>query len=276
MPYVRKNRKAVTKATLPYKRRAYRRNKPSGSFAKKVNAVISRKTETKQNSVTLGSLDFNGPVNNVADCLRIIPTVVQGIDGANRIGDTIQAQKIVVRGHMMINAVPNTSGVTIPTAIPSNSRLMIRAFICSIKKFSNFDDVVATTSWMPKFLKNGNTLQGLDGTLPSMYLPVNTDVVTVHKEIRKYVTIPSIFSQVLGTPVTDISNTSVSYQGSVKLFSATIKCKKLLRYDDSSFSPQNFAPIMVISYAHMDSTSADLITARINANYVSTLFFEDA
>lgn len=276
MPYVRKNRKGSRKPKMPYKRRAYRSNKSSGTFAKRVNAVIQKKTETKQNSFTLGSLDFNGPVSNVADVLRIIPQITQGTDGGNRIGDTIQGQKIVVRGHMMINAVPNTSGVTIPTAIPANSRLMIRAFICSIKKFQNYDDVSATTAWMSKFLKNGNTLQALDGTLPSMYLPVNTDVVTVHKEIKRYVTIPTIYSQVVGTPITDITNTAVSFQGSCKLFTATIKCKKILKYDDSSFSPQNFAPIMVISYAHMDSSSADLITARINANYVSTLFFEDA
>lgn len=274
MPYVRKNRKGSRKPKMPYKRRAYRRNKPSGAFAKKVNAVIHKNVETKDVSYTLPVTDFNGPVSNVADVCRIIPNLQNGNTNGTRIADQIQGQKITVRGHMMINIVPNTTGTSIPTAIPSNCRMMIRAAIVSIKKFNSFDDVSATTAWMNKILKNGSAVQGLDGSLQSMYLPWNHDVITVHKEFKKYVTIPAIFAQT--ATAAGFSNTAVGFQGSCKFFNATVKCKKILKYDDSSFSPQNFAPFMIYSYAKLDGTSSDIITARVTSSYVSTLYYEDA
>ena len=274
MPYVRKNRKGPSRPKMQNRRRAARRNKPSNSFAKKVNAVIHKAVETKDASYTLSVTDFNGPVSNVQDVSRIVPTIQNGTTNGTRIADQILGQKIDFRGHMMINTVFNTTGTTIPTAIPANARLMIRAAIVSIKKFNNFDDVSATTAWMNSILKNGANLQGLDGTLQSMYLPWNKDVITVHKEFKKYVTIPVIYAQT--ATATGFSNTAVGFENSIKFMNATVKCKKLLKYDNTSFSPQNYAPFFICSYAHLDGSSADLITARITASYVSTLFYEDA
>lgn len=248
--------------------------KPSKAFTKKVNSIIHKQTETKDVSYVQSVVDQNGPVNNVADVFRIVPNLQNGTTNGTRISDTVQAQKISFRGHMMINAVPNTTGATIPTAIPANTRLMIRAAIVSIKKFNSFDDVSATTAWMTKILKNGAGVQGLDGTLQSMYLPWNHDVITVHKEFKKYVNIPAIYAQT--ATAVGFSNTAVGFGGSCKFMNATLKCKKVLKYDEASFSPQNYAPFFICSYAHLDGSSADLITARITASYVSTLFYEDA
>lgn len=248
--------------------------KPSKSFVKKVNSIIHKNVETKEVSFNLVNTDFNGPVNNVADVIRIIPTITQGTDGGNRIGDQVLGQKLVVRGHMMINIVPNTTGTTIPSAIPSNCRMMIRAACMSVKKFSSYDDVAATTTWMSKVLKNGNTLQGLDGSVRSMYLPWNRDVVTIHKEIKRYVTIPAIFAQT--ATAAGFSNTAVGFEQSCKFFNFTLSLKKLLKYDDTSFSPQNDGRFFVISYAKLDDTAADILVSRITANFVSTLSFEDA
>jgi len=248
--------------------------KPSKSFTKKVNTIIHKQAETKQASFHLVNTDFNGLVNNVADVIRIIPQIGQGVDAGNRIGDQIRGQKLTVRGHMMINIVSNTSGVTIPTSIPSNSRLMVRAFVCSVKKFQSYGDVSATTTWMSKFLRNGNTLQSLDGTVRSMYLPVNTDVVTVHKEIKKYITVPAIFAQT-ATPA-GFSNTAIGFEQSCKFFSFTMSIKKLLKYDDTSNDPQNDGRFFVLSYCHLDDTSADILTSRITTSFVSTLNYEDA
>lgn len=274
MPYVRKNRKGSRKPKMPYKRRAYRRNKPSGAFAKKVNAVIQKNVETKDASFTLNVTDFNGLVNNVADVCRIVPNIQNGTTNGTRVSDQILGQKIDFRGHMMINTVFNTTGITIPTAIPTNARLMIRAAIVSIKKYNSFDDVAGTTTWMNSILKNGAALQGLDGTLQSMYLPWNKDVITVHKEFKKFVTIPVIYEKT--ATAAGFAMTAVGFENSIKFISTTLKCKKLLKYDNTSFSPQNYAPFFICSYAHLDGTSADIIVSRITTSYVSTLFYEDA
>lgn len=252
---------------------------PSKKFAKMVNKVISKKAESKQVSYNLGLTSFNGGVNSAGDVLRIVPSLSQGVSEGDRIGDTVSAQKIDVRGHFFISVVPtvSNSGGSFSPAIPANARLMIRAFICSVKKYGNYDDVVANSGgWMSNFLKNGSSSQALNGTIESMYLPVNTDVITVHKEIKKYITVPVISSAF--TPVSPTAYAlaaSFSPTDSVKFFNASLKCKKTFKYDDTNFSPQNYAPFMVISYAHLDGSAADVLTTAISATYVSTLHYED-
>jgi len=117
-------------------------------------------------------------------------------------------------------------------------------------------------------------LQGLDGTLQSMYLPWNRDVITLHKEFKRIVTIPAIFAQT--ATAAGFSNTAVGFEQSVKFLNATIKCKKVLKYDNTSFSPQNYAPFFVCSYAKLDGTAADILVSRVTCAFVSTLSYEDA
>lgn len=255
-------------------RRSKRSNRPSKSFEKKVNQVIHKNVETKEVSYNLAVTDFNGPVNNVADVCRIVPNLQQGTANGQRIADNVLAQNIDFRGHMMINTVFNTTGINIPTAIPTNARLMIRAAIISVKKFHCFDDVAATTAWMGSVLKNGAAVQGLDGTLQSMYLPWNRDVITVHKEFRKFVTIPVIYEKT--ATAAGFAMTAVGFENSISFMKTKLKCKKVLKYDNSSFSPQNYAPIFICSYAHLDGTAADILVSRITTSYVSTLSYEDA
>jgi len=277
MVYVKKPK--VRKAKAPYKRRARKyAAKPTKNFTKMVKSIIHKQAETKQVSYTLGMTQFNSGVNSSGDVLRIIPSLQQGVTEASRIGDTVTAQRIDTRGHFLINVVPaTTNNGGFPTVFPSNCRLMIRAFICSVKKFSNYDDAVANvSSWSPNFLKNGTSSQALDGTIESMYLPVNTDVITVHKEIKKYITAGVVTSGFSGTPpATWAVGSGYDPRGSVKFFNHTQKCKKVLKYDDSNYSPQNYAPFMVISYAHLDGTSPDVLTTVISATFVTTLFYED-
>lgn len=268
---------------MPYKkktlgkrrvRRGKRSNRPNKMFAKKVRAVIHSQNETKTVSTILQATDFNGIVNNVADVQRIIPTLQNGTQNGQRVSDQVTAQNIKFQGHMMINIVSNTTGTTIPTAIPSTARIMVRAAIISIKKYRNYDDVSNTTNWMNSILQNGNALQGLDGTIQSMYLPWNKDVVTVHKEFKRLVTIPAIFAQT--ATATGFSNTAVGFEQSVKFLKATIKCKKVLNYDSTSFSPQNYSPFFICSYAKLDGSPADILVSRVTCSYVSTLHYEDA
>lgn len=274
-----RKRQSTKGKRAPYKRRAAKRAaKPSKKFTKMVQKIIHKDAETKQKSYVFTTTAFNSGVNSSGDVLRLLPPIDQGVAESQRIGDTITGQKVDVRGHFFINVTPNVSTLTgsLPTTIPANARLMIRAFLCSVKKFSNYDDAVSNvSSWSSSFLKNGNSSQQLDGSIESMYLPVNTDVITVHKEIKRYITVPVLTSTSTGVPSNWIIGQSFNPAGSVKFFNANLKCKKVLKYDDTNFSPQNYAPFMVISYAHLDGSSPDILETRISASYVSTLFYED-
>lgn len=278
MPYVRKPK--MLRKPRVYKRKAVKTAvKPTKNFTKLVKSVIHKQAESKSNSHIFALTQFNSGVNSSGDCLRILPQLQQGVGEAQRIGDCVRSQRLTIKGHFLINVSPNvsTNNGTLPTAIPANARLMIRAFICSVKRFQNYTDAAANaTSWTGSFLKNGNSSQTLDGTIESMYLPVNTDVITVHKEIKRYISIPMLTSTAsVASPSSWIVAQSSDPRSSVKFFTLNIPFKKLLKYDDADFTPQNAAPFMVLSYCHLDGSSPDVLTTVVSSAFVSTLTYED-
>lgn len=276
MPF-RKNARAGRKSRP--RRLRNRTAKPSRAFAKKVQKVIQKDVESKDVSYTLPYTSFNSGVNSTGDVLRICPQLPIGTNNGNRIGDQIKGQSLNVKGHMLINVVPTMGGTgVVPTGIPANARLMVRAFLFSVKRYSNYDDAVANqANWAPQFLKNGASVQALDGTIPSMYLPVNTDVITVHKEIKKYITIEALATYTGAGAITNTTTMAgIGFQDSVSFFEGNIKCKKTIKYDIGNTNPQNFAPLMCLSYCHLDGSSPDVLTTVISASYVSTLKYEDA
>lgn len=264
--------KKPTKGRKPY--RKPRGAKPDRNFVKKVKAIIAKDVETKEAFVEYALNTFNGPVNNVADTIKVMPNIFQGTDNGQRIGDNVKLQKMSFKGHMQINVVPNTTGTTIPTAIPNHTRFLVRAFVFSLKRFNNYSDAAATTAWMSQFLKKGNTTQGLDGTVTSMYLPVNTDVITVHKEWLEDLTIPAIYAQT--ATATGFSNTAVGFENTYKFLMADFKINRKLGYDDTSAEPENFAPLFCLSYCKLDASSSDIIVSKVSCAFVCNAFYEDA
>lgn len=270
--------KSIKTPRRTYKKKSYKKYKPSKRFIKNVQSIIKKDVETKNISYNYSMTSFNSGVNSSGDVLRVLPSITIGTTNGARIGDQVKGQTLNIKGHFLINTIPISTGSgVIPTGIPANSRLMIRAFVFTVKRFQNYDDAVSNvSSWSSQFLQNGSATQALDGTLQSMYLPVNKEVITVHKEIKKYITIESLNTITFGSPANQIAMTNVGYKDSVKFFNINVKCKRLMKYDSASFSPQNYAPLFCISYAHLDGSSPDVLQTTINATYVSTFKYEDA
>lgn len=252
--------------------------KPTRRFTKMVQKIVNKDAESKEASYSYALTAFNSGVNSAGDVIRVVPNVTIGTTTGARIGDVIQGQKLSIKGHIMINVAPITTGSgVIPTGIPNNARLMVRAFVFSVKRFQNYDDAVSNVgSWSNQFLKNGSAVQALDGTIQSMYLPVNRDVITVHKEIKRYITCEALATITFGAPANQISMTNANYQDTVKFFNLNIPCKKMLKYDSGNFSPQNFAPLFCLSYCHLDGSSPDVLTTVVSSSFVSTLMYQDA
>lgn len=270
------------KKNVQYKRRprkyARRTAKPSRSFIKKVQKIVNKDVESKEAHYTYALTAFNSGVNSAGDVIRVLPQITIGTTTGARIGDVVQGQSLKIRGHMLINTTPITTGSgVIPTGIPNNCRLLVRAFVFSVKRFQNYDDAVSNVAnWSGQFLRNGSSTQALDGTIASMYLPVNTDVITVHKEIKKYITCEGLATITFGSPANQIAMTNVNYQDTTKFFDIDVKCKKTLKYDSSNFSPQNFAPLFCLSYCHLDGSSPDVLTTVVSSSFVSTFMYQDA
>lgn len=274
----RKTANKARKASRPRRGRKAS-TKPSRAFAKKVQKVIQKDVESKDVSYSLPYTSFNSGVNSTGDVLRICPQIAIGTNNGNRIGDQVRGQSLNIKGHMLINVVPTMGGTgVVPTGIPANARLMVRAFLFSVKRYSNYDDAVSNqANWAPQFLKNGASVQALDGTIQSMYLPVNTDVITVHKEIKKYITCESLATYTGAGGVTNTTSLAgIGFRDTVAFFEGNIRCKKILKYDIGNTNPQNFAPLMCLSYCHLDGSSPDVLTTVVSASYVSTLRYEDA
>lgn len=275
MPFFRiKKSRKVRKAP----RRKNRGVRPSKKFTKMVQKIVHKDVETKEANYTYALTAFNSGVNSTGDVIRVLPQVTIGTTTGARIGDQINGQRLNIKGHMLINATPITTGSgVIPTGIPNNCRLMVRAFVFSVKRFQNYDDAVSNvSSWSGQFLKNGSAVQALDGTIASMYLPVNRDVITVHKEIKRYITCEGLATITFGSPANQIAMTNVNYQDTTKFFDLSIPCKKLMKYDSGNFSPQNYAPLFCLSYCHLDGSSPDVLTTTVSASFVSSFMYEDA
>lgn len=277
MPRIYKKKYVSRRSRKPSKT-SKKSAKPSKTFTKMVQKIVHKDVESKEANYTYALTAFNSGVNSSGDVIRVLPQITIGTTTGARIGDQVQGQRLNIRGHMLINSTPITTGSgVIPTGIPNNCRLMVRAFVFSVKRFQNYDDAVANVgSWSGQFLKNGSAVQALDGTVASMYLPVNREVITVHKEIRRYITCEGLATITFGSPANQIAMTNVNYQDTTKFFDLSVSCKKLLKYDSGNFSPQNFAPLFCLSYCHLDGSSPDVLTTTVSASFVSTFMYEDA
>jgi len=75
-------------------------------------------------------------------------------------------------------------------------------------------------------------------------------------------------------------NTASVYDtvNSVKFFNISIKCKnKLLKYDGAmdGFQPQNWSPVLIIGYVHLDGAAPDVATTQVAMAFDSIMTYED-
>lgn len=80
------------------KKRIYKkRTSKKGSFAKKVNKVIARKAEHKQNESSLDTVPYANAVPIVAGAngFNALTAIAQGTDNSNRIGDQAEGYVLV-------------------------------------------------------------------------------------------------------------------------------------------------------------------------------------
>ena len=69
-------------------------------------------------------------------------------------------------------------------------------------------------------------------------------------------------------------------QKTCKFFNINLKVKnKLLKYDaseNSALTPVNYNPILLIGYAHLDSSTPDTLNTEINLCYDVRMTYQDA
>jgi len=169
-----------------YAKRAYRRRrpavkkarrvarKPSGarkSITKIVKSVINRQAEIKE----MFDYGLNQPITIASSSTptfkNLVPTVGQGTQTSQRIGNQIRVKSGYIKGH--VNLLPYSVS-TNPGTIP----LYVKMWILSCKNVIGAN--LGATSIGSTFFDITNGTLGLQGTMLDMDFPVNNDVWTVH------------------------------------------------------------------------------------------------
>jgi len=253
MPFFRK--KAYTKKKRTVKR------KPTANvklIKRVVKAAIHREVENKTASELFPIANFNSSASLFGDCIFAIPSVVQGTQENGRVGSSVTARSLTIKGH--VNTIPVASDVT-------RSRIIVRMMVVQPKAFRNCQTAQANfTSWLGRVLRYGNTEMGLNGTIESTYLPANHEVVTVLAD-RKIVLTPDYFT-----------GSSFGARLVTKVFTINLKVKgkKLLYSEATPGYPMGYAPILLFSYCFMDGSSPSDLSTSLQMTFVSTLSYEDA
>lgn len=238
-----------------------------------VKNVLSRNMETEVTSHTLALTNFNSGIDSTGDVQRVLPAIPQGTDDGNRKGSVIMAKSLNIRGHIELNQMDQ---LTNSFVYGSNSRVMVRLMVVTPKRFPTWaQSSTSATTWLPNLLRNGANVQGFTGIVQDLYLPLNIDEVTVHWD-QLFDLRQNQFSAFSST--SDVSkNVAVDPTGSYAFFNFNIKVKdKKILFLDGSSEPTNFGPVLLMGYAHLDNSSPDVVTSRVQMSYVSTLKYTDA
>lgn len=261
----------MAKNKKPQRKKAMR--KPTSTFKKMVQSVISQDVETKMayysqsNSSLTG---FNSGINSTGDYLRLVPLISKGTADNERVGNQVKAQALSVRGYMRATINSNSG---IGTGLP---QMVVRVFCVSLKEKSAWNNITSSTTPLTSLLDKGGTTTAWTGILSDIYAPVNRNIFTVHDDKLYYLT----QSQLIGQPDATDPVIATDTREAVRFFKFNIKCKdKLIRYDDiieSGTSPTNFNPFLLIGYAYLSGEAPDTVSTNLYTNYITTFKYEDA
>lgn len=235
------------------------------AFRVAVQKVIHKDVETKSAYHAVTGVSYNSGINVIGDATRVLPQVTQGTGDSNRIGDQLRGQSLTVKGAIVYNPSTGQYGTY------ANARLGVRMMIVQPRQYSNIDDVQSNAAaWLSLLLKKGGSAVGFTGNLSDLWAPINSDYIIKYYDRVHYLDAPY--------QATAVGSTLMGR--STKFFTINMKTRnKLLKYDQnvsSGASPVNYAPVLLIGYAHMDGSSPDTLTTAIQLSYDSMFNYEDA
>lgn len=274
MVFFRKNlkgKKVVKRRSSMRKAVSKRTNK---SLVKLVKNVIHQQAETKQAYISTGDslVKFNSGINSTGDMIQVLPNINLGTADNARIGDQIRAQSLNIRGYVRID--PSATSPYFNNAGVPN--VMARLMVVSLKTKQNFTEATSSATPLNGLLKKGGTTTAFTGVLSDIYVPINTDLWTIHADRKMYLTQDYVASYG-GVTAQLIPQ---DFKDTIKFFNINVKCKnKLLKYDSnisSALLPTNFAPILLLGYSFMNGDAPDVLLTKLGLQFDATLNYEDS
>lgn len=254
------------KSTYKPKKRYYKKSvKPSKNLVKVVQKIIHKNVETKQGYHERATASYNSGINAVGDATRVLPNIGRGTSDNERIGDQITTRSLSIKGAIVYNPSTGQYGTF------GNARIAVRLMVVQPRQYSNLDDVQNNApTWTASLLKKGGSTSAFNGNLGDLWAPINTDQVIKYYDRIIYMDAPY--------QATAVGSTLMGK--STKLFSINMKLKnKILKYDSSvsgGVQPTNYAPVVLLGYAHMDGSAPDTLTTAVQLTYDTIMNYEDA
>jgi len=261
--YGRKGGRRVRKSTKPNIKRAIRSAKDK-MFAKKVQRVISKDTETKVVVFSSAPTAYNQPINATGDCLRLMPQIFNGTAENQKLGNVIRLQSLNVRGVLTF---------TQAQASASNTRIGVRLLILKAKRFSDWNAAAIDFNTNYTKLLEGS-LTGFTGNVSDFNTPINHDYFSVVMDKRMYM------SQSLISANAALANSTSDNINTTKFINFNVPySRRNVKYDQdfSTGEPIDYPYFMCVGYCKLDGASPDAPgTTYLTMQYTATAKFEDA
>lgn len=253
-------------------KRTTRSRKPKVAPAIKsyVTRALRSNVETKMATLTYTLTSFNGTITSVPDLITALPTVTQGVDTNQRIGQKVKPLKIVIRGYVIYNT-DDIAGTGLLDARMLGGRL----FLYQSKGNKNFNNSIYESN----LLDIGSSTKQFTGTAMDWITPTNKNLFTFYKD-KKFI---------VQKPYGTTNDSSPAHSTTINCmnkslytpFVFTLTQKQLpafFNYDDSlnlSY-PVNFNPNLSLGYCDLLNKTADTVTSQLQMEFISTLYYEDA
>jgi len=237
---------------------------------KEVGSMIAAKKEDKVASTNSGLIQHNSAIS-AGDLYRLLPGITQGVAEGQRIGNSILAKKCLVQGLVNVNY----------NGARTRAKIGARVFVFSVKGYADGAAAISDApNWINALLRDGTNVRAFDGSVRSYFLPVNTDLITLHGERRMNMTFPFQLNTGISP---DSTSFPVQTQYSYKYWKMAVKCRnKKLLYSASQAGggvdtiPNNYGPIVAVGYCKLDGSAPDVLDTGLTMETSCQLYFEDA
>lgn len=245
-----------------------RLTKPAAkAVTKVVKRVLSRTTEVKHVGQNVVDAAFNSTISAASECYPILPSVTEGTDGHQRIGDRIKPRYLIVKGHLQYD-----HGFMGNFAPPST----VRVLMLTQKNIKTSSDVSSRVD-VDHLLKDNigtDTGRAYTGSMFDNLAPINKDTFNVLMD-RKFKMLPQLYEGLGNTQDTNtktLSGTQRTYT-----FYKKIKCPATLYFDDGNGNQaNNFAPFVCLGAVTDDGSGPFSVSTPYHLTVQAELYFTDA
>lgn len=261
IPAFRVARRVVRRLARGAARRVVRQTVPIKAL---VRRIVGRQTEVKHVGQNVVNDAFNSSISAASECYPLLPSVTEGTDGHQRIGDSIRPRYLLIKGKLMYDV--SVQGSYIP---PSTVRVMLLS-----QKNIKISSDVGSRADIGHLLKDNvgtDVARAYTGSQFDNLAPLNKDLFTVHMD--KKFKMKAQIAKELG------NNNTVTFADTQRTitFVKKIRCPATLTFDDGNGNvPNNFAPFVCLGGVNDDTTGAWVQGTPYRLVVQAELYYTDA